>query len=128
MTEEMEFAIARVDGAIDNFWWSPVTDIIEPWVLVIKSFAELDKILPESLFEVGERGYTFETMPWPKAEPDSLEYHMRTLFACLRQARTFFDSYGAFTTNMTNLRAALSGVCLLCPNYHGEIGWMFGES
>lgn len=128
MSDELELAIARVDGAVDHFWHSPVTEVAEAWGRIVFTFAELDQCLPESLFEVGERGYTFETKPWPDADPESLEHHVRTLFACFRQSRMFFDGYGAFSVNMTNLRESLLRVCLLCPQYHGEIGWMFGES
>lgn len=127
MSDELELAIARVDGAVDNLWHAPVFDITEAWGDIVSAFAELDKLLPESLFEVGERGYTWETKPWPDAEPGSLEDQMRSLFACFRQARTFFNGYGAFTTNFEHLRKTLLNICVMCPQYHGEIGWMFGE-
>lgn len=102
-------------------------DLGAAWGHVVAAFAELDSRLPESLFEYGERGYTFETRPWPDAAPKSLERHMSDAFACLRQARQATNTYGAFAENVVHMQAAVSSMALLCPQHHGEIGWMFSE-
>ncbi len=131
-TEDVQLAIARVDGRLDAFLYSPMENMGEAWAGLVEKFAELDRALGGELYAAAQREdevrWTFPAAQSPSLPPADSEFAaaLLELFLAFCDIRRRSQHYLGFTEAVASLQAALEKVMVLCPRYHGEIRtWFF---
>lgn len=132
-TDDIQRAIAWVDGQHDAFLYSPPEDVEKAWAAVVERLVELDRALGGQFYAAAEaadtayRGspYGARRLERPLAYGEFADA-LVGLFLSVCEVRASIHRFRSFADAMSEFEARLGVVLMNCPKYHGEMReWFF---
>lgn len=127
-TDDIQRAIAWVDGRHDAFLYSPPEDVEKAWAAIVEKLVELDRVLGGEFYAAASAAYdTYRSAPYgarrlerPLALGEFADA-LVSLFLSVCEVRVSIGQFRSFANAMAGFEARLEGVLGHCTHYHGEI-------
>lgn len=132
-TDDIQRAIAWVDGRHDRFLYSPPEDVEKAWAAVVEKLVELDRVLGGQFYAAAEAADTaYRSAPYGTRRLERPLAHgefadaLIGLFLSVCEVRVSIRQFRSFANAMSGFEARLEAVLMNCPKYHGELReWFF---
>lgn len=132
-TEDIQRAIAWVDGRHDAFLYSSPEDVGATWAAIVEKLVELDKALGGEFYAAAAAAdAAYRSAPFgsrrlerPLALGEFADA-LVSLFLSVCEVRVSTRQFRSFANAMQGFETRLDTVLIGCPRYHGELReWFF---